>query len=147
MVYPVAEVDQELVEFVETIEGAYNFWGKIVIGSVVGFDKTFFPGSLSYPYKFSDQGAQILRQRLEGVPEIDVSTITEKIFPNIPQDQLYVYTEEEKKTFLIEEKYISFKLKEWDNIEFMKFPTFVVLAFDHTGESSPPATHTATMRP
>lgn len=33
---------------------------------------------------------------------------------------------------VVNERYISFRLKRWNDIEFMSFPTFVVLAFDYT---------------
>ena len=42
---------------------------------------------------------------------------------------------EEKEKFLRREKYISFRINGWPSVEVMKFPTFVVLAFDHTNTS------------
>src|SRR5262245_4770094 len=121
-VYPVIEVDQDLVEWVEPIPDAYSFWGKTVISSVAAEQTTFFPAPPSYPYRFSDTGIQILRQKLGEIPEIDSATITEQTFPNIPQDQEYLYSLEEKKKFLTTERYVSFKFKNWPHIEFMKFP-------------------------
>jgi len=131
-VYHVVEVDDSLVELIEPIADAYSFWGRTIISSRAATQKTFFPAPLSYPYRFSDKGLQILKHKLEQIPEINTSTISEQTFPNIPPDQHYLYSADEKRKFLIAEKYISFRIKGWDNIEVMKFPTFVVLAFDHT---------------
>jgi hypothetical protein len=79
-----------------------------------------------------EKGVKTLIKKLEQIPEIDSATITEQKFPNIPPDQQNLYNADEKKTFLIDERYVSFKFKGWPSIEFMKFPTFIVLAFDHT---------------
>jgi hypothetical protein len=131
-VYPVVEVEHDLVELIEPIADAYSFWGRTIISSQDATPKTFFPAPLSYPYRFSDKGLQVLKSKLKQISEVNTSTISEQTFPNIPPDQFYVYSADEKQKFLMAEKYISFRIKGWDNIEVMKFPTFVVLAFDHT---------------
>jgi hypothetical protein len=134
-VYPVLEVDHTLVEWVDPIEDAYSFWGKTLLSAVFPEETTFFPAPLSYPYRFSQQGIQNLQQKLKQIQEIDSATITERDFPNILPNRQELYSAEEKKKFLRGEKYISFRINGWPSVEVMKFPTFVVLAFDHTSTS------------
>jgi hypothetical protein len=128
-VHPVIELDRDLVELVEPVAEAYSFWG---VSSVSAVQQTFFPAPLSYPYKFSEKGIQLLKHNLHQIAEVDSTTITERTFPNIPPDHQEYYSDAEKRKFLVEEKYIDFRLKGWDHIIFMKFPTFVVIAVDYS---------------
>ena len=129
VVYPVLRIDDELLELLVPIGEAYNLWGKTIISFRRG--KSYFPGPLSYPYKFSKKGLATLENRLRRISEIDPTSIKRKKFPNIPSQYHYVYEPDELKNSLIYEEYLAFKLNNWDNVEFMRFPTFLVMVFDY----------------
>ena len=79
VVYPVIQIDDELLELIGPISEAYNFWGKTILSFVPG--KSYFPGPLSYPYKFSKKGFATLENRLRRIPEIDPNIDQKKNFP------------------------------------------------------------------
>ena len=136
VVYPVLRIDDELLELSEPISEAYNFWGKTIISSFPG--KSYFPAPLSYPYKFSKKGLATLENKLRRIPEIEPTSIKRKTFPNIPTEYHYVYEANELKNSLIYEEYLAFRLTAWDNVEFMRFPTFLVMAFDYAEKPNVP---------
>ncbi|MEX0804631.1 MAG: hypothetical protein WD688_15150 [Candidatus Binatia bacterium] len=133
VVYPVLTIDEELVELIDPIPGAYNLWGRDVDSFIQ--DKSYFPAPLSYPYKFSKKGITNLESRLRHVAEVDRPSIKRKNFPNIPSEYHHRYEPSELKYSLIHEEYLSFKLKNWENIEFKRFPTFLVMVFDYAQNS------------
>jgi hypothetical protein len=130
-IYPVLNLDKALLEIMPAMEDAYDFWGKELISSQHA--ETYFPSPLSYPYRFSRIGLDLLRQRLMQVDRVNHSSIEIKTYPNIPRKWHYTYEPDELRTLLIEESYLRFTLRGWPLVTFMKFPTFVVVAFDHTG--------------
>ena len=129
-VYPVSQIDNQIVELTDPIKDAYSFAGRSLISR--RFMTEYFPTPLSYPYQFSEAGLERLKQELSNHQSVDSETVEVKTFSNIYRDQQHEFPKDKLKELLIEEKYISFKLKEWQDALFMKFPTFVTLSFDHT---------------
>jgi hypothetical protein len=99
-IYAVAEMEDGLVEMVDLIPDAYDFWGRMILTSISPTQSTFFPAPLSYPYKFPINGLQILKDKLLQISEIEHSTIKEKVFPNILPYRIS-FREEEKKKSLV----------------------------------------------
>lgn len=130
VVFPIIDLKDEGVEMIPSIPDAYNFWGKTIIS--ISREKFYFPASFSYPYRFTKAGLLALQTQLRKIPEVDSVSVKEKSFPNIPTEQLYLYEPWELKQILIKESFVSFRLKAWNQIEIMAFPTFVVMAFDYT---------------
>jgi hypothetical protein len=138
VVYPSLGIDRNLVDVIPTIADAYSFWGRTDAYSMVAGQKNYFPAPFSYPYQFSDRGVAVLESKLRSVPEIHPESISKKTFPNIHSERHEYYEQKELKDILINEQYLSFKFKSWNNVEFMKFPTFLVISFDFTGRYEAP---------
>ena len=130
VVFPVVELNQERLELIDSIPEAYSFWGRMIISMTM--DKAYFPAPLSYPYRFTKRGLTALQQAIKRHSEVDSGSVQVRTASNIPKEQQYLYEPGELKQILIREEYVSFRLKRWNDIELMAFPTFLVLAFDHT---------------
>jgi hypothetical protein len=129
-VYPTVILDKTIVEVMPITEHAYNFWGK---EHVFEQDiKTYFPARLAYPYQFSKTGSGSLRNRLKENSLVDPTSVELKSWPTIAQKWQYEYRPDDLRTLLAEEPYIQFRMRGWDRITFMKFPTFVAVVFDYT---------------
>lgn len=129
-IYPITTVDTEIIGKSELTEYGYNLWGKPIYD--FGYtDYYYFTSSLSYPFTFSYEGINTIIGKLRNFSEIDPESISIKGFPNIPSNEQKDYLEIPKDV-VIEEQYISFKIKGWEDVEFMKFPAFVVLTLDKT---------------
>lgn len=130
VIYPVIEIKDELLENVEPIPDGYSFWGRIPIS--LSSQQAYFPAPLSYPYRFSKRGLITLQEELKKNPEVLPNTVQSRLHANIPRDYQNGFQPRELKQFIVYESYVSFRLKRWDHIELMAFPTFVVLTFDYT---------------
>jgi len=129
-IYPITTVDTEIIGKSELTEYGYNLWGKRI--NDFGYtDYYYFTSSLSYPFTFSHEGINTIIGKLKDSPKIDPESISIKGFPNIPPNEQKDYLKNHK-DIVIEEQYVSFKIKGWEHIEFMKFPAFVVLTLDKT---------------
>jgi hypothetical protein len=96
--------------------------------------KRYMPAPFSYPYKFTKEGLTELANRLKQIPEVNKTSVVRKAFPNIPSERHYMYEPSELEEILIREEYLSFKLKKWKNIEFLRFPTFLTISFDYASQ-------------
>jgi hypothetical protein len=130
VVYPVVELKQERLQLIESIPDAYSFWGRMIMSMTM--DKAYFPAPLSYPYRYTKRGLTALQQAIRRHSEVDSGSVQVKTASNIPKEQQHLYEPGELKQILIREEYVSFRLKRWNDIELMAFPTFLVLAFDYT---------------
>ena len=128
VIFPAVEVNYDQLEMIESIPDAYTFWGRIIMSATT--DKGYFPAPLSYPYRYTKRGLDALQTELKKFPQVDSVSIRVRTFPNIPSEQRQ-YEPSELKRILLNETYVSFRLKKWKHIEFMAFPTFLVLAFDY----------------
>jgi hypothetical protein len=129
-VYPTVILDKTIVEVMPITEHAYNFWGKEHVSEQD--IKTYFPARLAYPYQFSKTGSGSLRNRLKENSLVDPTSVELKSWPTIAQKWQYEYRPDDLRTLLTEEPYIQFRMRGWDRITFMKFPTFVAVVFDYT---------------
>lgn len=128
-VYPVIQVEQDkLPETIESIEGALDLSGKELLESVI--EKHYFPAPFSYPYNFSDQDLEKLRERIRSIDTVDATSLAEEVFPNITQYGRQHFESTELESILKSERYLGFKLKHWENVRFMRFPTFLVVTID-----------------
>ena len=130
VIYIVDEIDSDLIELMEPIDNAFNLEGRDIYTHIV--DKHYFASPFSYPFEFSQNGSTKIIQKLRSFNFIDSNSINEKTFPNIAKHHQGFFDSFELDEFLIEEKYISFKIKNWENIEFMYFPAFLVMKFQYT---------------
>jgi hypothetical protein len=128
-IYPIVKLDHTLVEAMPIIDGDYNFWGKEHVSEQM--IKTYFPTPLAYPYQFSKTGRTSLLSRLKEISSVDPTSVELISWPTIPQQLQYEYQPPDLQSLLIEEPYIQFKMKGWDSVTFMKFPTFVAVVFDY----------------
>ena len=129
-IYPIVKLDKTLVEVMPITENAYNFWGKEHISE--RRIKTYFPTPLAYPYQFSKMGLESLRNHLKDITLVDPTSVELKSWPTIPQKWQYEYRPDDLQTLLTEEPYVQFRVRGWDRVTFMKFPTFVAVMFDYT---------------
>jgi hypothetical protein len=130
VVFPVLDLERDRMEFVEPILDAYSFWGKMIVSTTD--QKTYSPGPFSYPYHYTQQGLIKLERQLKRSSDIIPGSTQVKTFPNIPKEQQGVFGPQELSQILTKEPYLSFRLKRWDDVELMAFPSFVVLTFDYT---------------
>jgi hypothetical protein len=128
VIYPAVELKWDRIELIEPIRDGYAFWGKIIMSAQR--DKGFFPGPISYPYRFRKSHLNTFLTELRGISLVDSRSNHIKAFPNIPKDQQQ-YSPSELTQILQGETYISFRLKQWKEVEFMAFPTFLVMTFNY----------------
>jgi hypothetical protein len=131
VVFPVVELKRDRLEMVNPIPDAYSLWGR-TIPSVIPAQKAYFPAPLSYPYQYTNRGLSALQQELKKNVEIEPLSVQARTFPNILKAHQEAFEPSERNRIVVNERYVSFRLKRWNDIEFMSFPTFVVLAFDYT---------------
>jgi hypothetical protein len=130
VVYPVVELRRERLEMIGPIRDAYSLWGRTILS--VGPEKAYFPAPLSYPYQYTRQGLSALQQELKKNVDVEPNSVHARTFPNMLKAHQEAYEPSELNQIVINEPYVTFRLKRWSDIEFMSFPTFVVLAFDYT---------------
>jgi len=130
-IYPLLHFDRDLVEFLEPSEDGYNLWGTF-IRSVGPGDYNVFSSPLSYPYRFSNNGKNVIIKRLKNNPFVDPSSVSIGTFSSIPKSEKRRYGSLIPKNLSVEEEYINFKISDWPNVDFMMFPTFTAILFDHT---------------
>lgn len=132
-IYPLLYLDRDSVEYLKPIEDGYSPWGTFI--RVAGrADYSIFASPLSYPYQFSKDGKNSIIKKLKDNPSVDPSSVSIKTFPNIPRSEQRKYGSSISNNLLIEEEYISFKISNWPNMNFMRFPTFTTMLFDYTKE-------------
>jgi hypothetical protein len=63
---------------------------------------------------------------------VDSESIQVTKFPNIPLREQSRFEPVDLSKILINEECIRFRLKDWSNVDFLYFPTFLIARFDYT---------------
>jgi hypothetical protein len=128
-VFLVDRVDHSLVELCPQIDRAFDLEGLDVLSSAI--EKFYFPAPLAYPFRFSSSGLQEIKSRLAKIGAVDSESIQVTKFPNIPLREQSRFEPVDLSKILINEECIRFRLKDWSNVDFLYFPTFLIARFDY----------------
>jgi hypothetical protein len=130
-VYPVINLDMNLVEYMKPIEDAYSLWGKPLM-NMGRSEYAVFTSPFSYPFKFSEHGKNILISKLKNSSFVDQSSVSTKICPSVSRSEQRQFGPLIPEDVILNEEYISFRVSDLPNISFMRFPTFTVILLDHS---------------
>lgn len=130
-IYPVLDLDMDSLEHVQAIEDGYSLWGKALTKLGRG-EYAVFASPLSYPFRFSEKGKNLLLTKLKSNSVVDPKSVAIKTFPNIPRSEQAGHRSLIPEDLILWEEYVSFRVATWPTIEFMRFPTFTAILLDHT---------------
>ena len=128
-IYPITKIDTEELTLLDQIEDGYSLWGSYLF-TLGRTEYRYFTSPISYPFSFTDKGIKKIKEKLKKIEEIEPTSIREASLPNILPSDLRTYSSMIPKEKVIREKFIIFKIKDWDDVEFLRFPTFLVMNID-----------------
>ncbi|MGD0627030.1 MAG: hypothetical protein ABSB32_20265 [Thermodesulfobacteriota bacterium] len=129
-IYPVVTIEEKELSLMDQIEDGYSLWGAYLPIPAGRIEYRYFTSPISYPYRFSEYGIKAIKDRLKKIEDVDPLSIREGGFPNIWPRDLRAYRSNIPHDKIVEEKFVGFKIKNWEDIEFLRFPTFLVMNID-----------------